>query len=121
MSSDLSLVSPAKLNLFLHITGRRSDGYHQLQTLFQLLDWGDNMHFHVNHSGKVTLRSQGLDIPDEENLVLRAAQLLQRDDWGAEITLEKQVGVQAEFPRVCRTLIDRRPVDLNRGCRENAF
>jgi 4-diphosphocytidyl-2-C-methyl-D-erythritol kinase len=91
MSSDLSLVSPAKLNLFLHITGRRSDGYHQLQTLFQLLDWGDNMHFHVNHSGNVTLRSQGLDIPDEENLVLRAAQLLQRDDWGAEITLEKQI------------------------------
>ena len=91
MPSDLSLVSPAKLNLFLHITGRRSDGYHQLQTLFQLLDWGDKMHFHVNHSGKVTLRSPGLDISDEENLVLRAAQLLQRDDWGAEITLEKQI------------------------------
>ncbi|MCP4842191.1 MAG: 4-(cytidine 5'-diphospho)-2-C-methyl-D-erythritol kinase, partial [Halieaceae bacterium] len=41
MSRSFSLLSPAKLNLFLHITGRRPDGYHELQTLFQLLDWGD--------------------------------------------------------------------------------
>ena len=53
--SSLTLLSPAKLNLFLHITGRRLDGYHTLQTAFQLLDWGDEMHFSVNKSGKIKL------------------------------------------------------------------
>ena len=43
MSSSLAVLAPAKLNLFLHITGRRPDGYHELQTLFQLLDWGDQL------------------------------------------------------------------------------
>ncbi|MDH4020394.1 MAG: 4-(cytidine 5'-diphospho)-2-C-methyl-D-erythritol kinase, partial [Xanthomonadales bacterium] len=45
--------APAKLNLFLHITGRRPDGYHQLQTLFQILDWGDELRFVVNDSGQI--------------------------------------------------------------------
>ena len=46
MPATITLLSPAKLNLFLHITGRREDGYHDLQTLFQLLDWGDSLQFH---------------------------------------------------------------------------
>ena len=54
MLPTLTLPAPAKLNLFLHVTGRRADGYHQLQTLFQLLDWGDRLHFSANSSGLVT-------------------------------------------------------------------
>ena len=51
----LSLLAPAKLNLFLHITGRRPDGYHNLQTLFQLLDYGDQLHLQARNDGELTL------------------------------------------------------------------
>ena len=60
MNASLSLLSPAKLNLFLHVTGRRADGYHTLQTLFQLLDWGDHMEFEATGDGKITLTSERL-------------------------------------------------------------
>tara|TARA_R110001592_G_scaffold363371_1_gene685715 strand:+ start:335724 stop:336554 length:831 start_codon:yes stop_codon:yes gene_type:complete len=89
MHPTLTLLSPAKLNLFLHITGRREDGYHNLQTLFQLLDWGDLLSFTANHSGEITL--QGMAIPAAENLIYRAAMLLQRGDLGADITVQKRV------------------------------
>ena len=91
MHTTLSLLSPAKLNLFLHITGRRDDGYHQLQTLFQLLDWGDQLHFMPSDSGAITLDGCDLDIPLEENLIFRAARLLQRGTLGARITLDKKI------------------------------
>lgn len=87
----LSLLSPAKLNLFLHITGRRANGYHELQTLFQLLDWGDWLHFTPNHSGLITLSGSDLGIPMEDNLIVRAARLLQQGDLGVEIELEKRI------------------------------
>lgn len=75
----LKLPAPAKLNLFLHITGRRSDGYHELQTLFQLLDQGDELEFSTLPEGPVTLecQDQTLGNPDD-NLVIRAARLLQQ-------------------------------------------
>jgi len=91
MPPDLTLLSPAKLNLFLHITGRRADGYHLLQTLFQLLDWGDELCFTANHSGLVTLDAPGLDLPPGDNLVTRAAALLRRGSLGAHITLLKRI------------------------------
>jgi 4-diphosphocytidyl-2-C-methyl-D-erythritol kinase len=91
MRTALSLLSPAKLNLFLHITGRRPDGYHQLQTLFQLLDWGDQLHFSTNNSGTINLDSADLDIPVEENLIVRAARLLQTGQLGVDITLDKHI------------------------------
>jgi len=91
MSATLSVLSPAKLNLFLHITGRRPDGYHELQTLFQLLDWGDRLSFSTNSSGTVTLDSDDDTIPLEENLVVRAARLLQRDSLGVHIRLRKTI------------------------------
>lgn len=90
-TTTLSLLSPAKLNLFLHITGRRPDGYHNLQTLFQLLDWGDTLHFCVNDSGVITLADSELDIPAQDNLIVRAAHLLQRGALGAHITLHKRI------------------------------
>ncbi len=93
MSRSLTLPAPAKLNLFLHITGRRSDGYHELQTLFQLLDWGDRLEFAEAPAGELTLSCEGtgLDIPADENIVMRAARLLQPPDRGARIRLHKHI------------------------------
>ncbi len=91
MTGCLRLLSPAKLNLFLHITGRRPDGYHELQTLFQLLDWGDCLEFTANRSGEITLAGCDLDIPFESNLIVRAARLLQRGSLGVDIAVDKHI------------------------------
>ena len=90
----LSLLAPAKLNLFLHITGRRPDGYHNLQTLFQLLDYGDQLDFQIDDSGAVDVFPSLTNVPPEENLVLRAATLLQQTTGctqGAKIHLNKRL------------------------------
>ena len=80
----IELVSPAKLNLFLLITGRRADGYHELQTLFQLLDYGDLMRFSARTDGKTKLITPFENVEPENNLIVRAARLLARalDDRG---------------------------------------
>jgi len=94
-SPTLTCVSPAKLNLFLHITGRRADGYHTLQTAFQLLDWGDTMQFTVRDDDQIQLSIPYLGIADEENLITRAARLLQatlpKHTPGADITVSKHI------------------------------
>ena len=100
MQVTLTLLSPAKLNLFLHITGRREDGYHDLQTLFQLLDWGDSLRFTANSSGEITLRGMNLDIPATENLIYRAARLLQRGDLGVDIAVQKCIPAGAGNSRL---------------------
>lgn len=77
MTDTLTLPSPAKLNLFLHITGRRADGYHELQTLFQFLDYGDDLHFTSvpgEHGARLAHSLPG--VPDADNLILKAAALL---------------------------------------------
>lgn len=75
----LSALAPAKLNLFLHVTGQRDDGYHQLQTLFQLLEWGDEMLFESAGRGEdVALLSSLGGVKPEDNLILRAANLLKK-------------------------------------------
>ena len=71
-----TLPSPAKLNLFLHITGRRPDGYHELQTLFQFLNYGDDITFTPHAEPGVHLAESLPDVPDEQNLLLRAANAL---------------------------------------------
>ncbi len=76
MNPTLSLLSPAKLNLFLHITGRRSDGYHQLQTLFQLLDYGDQLDFELIDDDLILLEPTLPGVKLEDNLIVRAAQSL---------------------------------------------
>lgn len=86
--------APAKLNLFLHITGRRNDGYHLLQTAFQFLDWSDKLRFEPNNSGTLSLHSPQMDIAAENNLVLRAAQTLKQYtgcESGADIVLDKKL------------------------------
>ncbi len=95
----LSLLAPAKLNLFLHITGRRSNGYHDLQTLFQLLDYGDRLQFSTTDSGIVALHttagSRYPHVPMDNNLILQAVQALQpmapADAPGLDIVLDKQI------------------------------
>jgi len=69
--------SPAKLNLFLYITGRREDGYHNLQTLFQFLDYGDTIIIEPRNDGQICLSTPVEGVADEENLIVRAARLLQ--------------------------------------------
>ncbi|MCP2004270.1 UNVERIFIED_ORG: 4-diphosphocytidyl-2-C-methyl-D-erythritol kinase [Buttiauxella agrestis ATCC 33320] len=92
--------SPAKLNLFLYITGRRADGYHNLQTLFQFLDYGDTLSIEPTNDGQIRLATPIEGVPDEENLIVRAARLLQDtallmgtlpQGAGAEISVEKRL------------------------------
>jgi 4-diphosphocytidyl-2-C-methyl-D-erythritol kinase len=91
MNGQLTLPSPAKLNLFLHILGRRADGYHELQTLFQILEWGDTLSFEATNNGKLKLSGDQVDASFDDNLIIRAARLLQRDDLGANISLVKRI------------------------------
>ncbi|USD64644.1 4-(cytidine 5'-diphospho)-2-C-methyl-D-erythritol kinase [Vibrio sp. SCSIO 43136] len=84
--------SPAKLNLFLYITGRRDNGYHDLQTLFQFIDYGDELHIQANHSGEITLSPAIEGVPLEDNLIWKAATALQQKTncpLGAHIELDK--------------------------------
>jgi len=91
--------APAKLNLFLHILGRRSDGYHQLQTLFQLLDKGDTLQFESLSGGELQLEvssnTTGHRLPVENNLILKAARLLRTragtPTLGARISVDKRI------------------------------
>ena len=90
----LSWPAPAKLNLFLAIVGRRADGYHLLQTVFQILDWGDTIRIRPRSDGQI-VRIGGLDsVAPEKDLAIRAAQLL-RDHagktLGADIDVEKRI------------------------------
>jgi 4-diphosphocytidyl-2-C-methyl-D-erythritol kinase len=92
--NTLRLPAPAKLNLMLHITGRREDGYHQLQTVFQLLEVGDSLTISTNHSGELRLSCPALPMPQQQNLAWRAARLLQQhsgSSLGADITLDKRL------------------------------
>lgn len=84
--------SPAKLNLFLYINGKRADGYHELQTLFQFLDFGDWLEIDVQDSAEIRLTPEIPGVPLEQNLIYRAARLLQQATGcrqGAKIHLDK--------------------------------
>jgi 4-diphosphocytidyl-2-C-methyl-D-erythritol kinase len=86
--------APAKINLFLHVVGRRSDGYHLLQTLFRLLDHGDSLRFSPRDDGVVSLVRPLPGVPSETDLTVRAARLLQAETGcqaGVEISVEKRL------------------------------
>ncbi|MFB2659786.1 4-(cytidine 5'-diphospho)-2-C-methyl-D-erythritol kinase [Shewanella mangrovisoli] len=97
MSNEISRnwPAPAKLNLFLHINGRRADGYHELQTLFQFIDCCDLLDFRVTQTPELILHSNmSAVVADSDNLILRAAKSLQQATGypgGAEIWLEKRL------------------------------
>ena len=88
----IETLSPAKLNLFLHVTGRRPNGYHELQTAFQLLDWGDWMRFEVTDTPGIELNPPVAGVPNEYNLISRAASSLALPkDCGVAISIEKVI------------------------------
>ena len=84
-------LAPAKLNLFLHITGRRPDGYHALQTVFQLLDWGDRLHFSRRDDGVIARKTDVPGVPEADDLVVRAARLLQ-STTGSPLGVDIEIG-----------------------------
>ena len=93
-SKTLTLPAPAKLNLFLHITGRRTDGYHLLQTLFQILDTGDEIQFSANQTGAIQLSCNDPSLEGKDNLICRAALALKTfaaPTAGVEIFLQKNL------------------------------
>jgi 4-diphosphocytidyl-2-C-methyl-D-erythritol kinase len=101
--------APAKLNLFLHIVGRRTDGYHLLQTVFQLLDWGDEVRLRVRRDGQVLRSGTGFQATFEQDLCLRAALALKQlvgSPLGADIGLVKHIPGAADLAAEART---RRP------------
>ena len=101
MKAIYDVPAPAKLNLFLHITGRRTDGYHLLQSVFMLIDWCDTLHFELRADGKISRSDIGAvdsDILPTEDLTVRAAKALQQacgTSLGAHISLEKCIPSQA--------------------------
>ncbi len=92
----IKLPAPAKLNLFLHITGRRADGYHLLQTVFQMLDYADEIELICRDDGIISRLNDNQDIPIESDLCLRASKLLQRRcgaKLGVDIKLTKNLPI----------------------------
>ena len=92
MNASLTCLAPAKLNLFLHVVGRRADGYHLLQTAFRLLDWGDTLRFRRRDDGDIVRMSVVPGVPPEDDLVGRAARRLQAEagvSCGVDIWVDK--------------------------------
>jgi 4-diphosphocytidyl-2-C-methyl-D-erythritol kinase len=86
--------APAKINLFLHVVGRRADGNHLLQTLFRFLDYGDSLRFFLRDDDKIALVTTLLGVSPEDDLCVRAARLLQMETGckrGVDIVLEKRL------------------------------
>jgi hypothetical protein len=97
MKSLHDVPAPAKLNLFLHINGRRPDGYHLLQSVFMLIDWCDTLHFEKRSGGGISREDLTVALPDND-LITRAARLLQTHTGcadGVHIAVEKQIPAQA--------------------------
>jgi len=97
--------APAKLNLMLHITGQREDGYHELQTVFQFIDFSDEMRFELRDDDKIVRHSANFDVPESEDISIRAAELLRREfllkkpstqnHFGVDVFLEKKIPMGA--------------------------
>jgi len=96
--SVVTLPAPAKLNLFLHVTGRRQDGYHDIQTIFQLIDLADELRFELIQSAEILRSGDDYGINESDDLVFRAAKLLQLATGtrqGARIAVRKHIPVGA--------------------------
>ena len=93
--------APAKLNLFLQIVGQREDGYHQLQTVFQLLEWGDSVHLRVRRDGRISrIGGDTAAIPDADDLLIKAAKKLKiaaNSPLGADLFVDKRIPIGGGF------------------------
>jgi len=97
--------APAKLNLMLHITGRREDGYHELQTIFQFIDFSDELEFKLRSDNRIIRHCENFDVPENEDIIIRAASLLRenflqknssdKSIFGVDITLKKNIPMGA--------------------------
>ena len=97
MRALYDIPAPAKLNLFLHITGRRADGYHLLQSAFMLIDWCDTLHFERRADGRISREDLGVPLP-QDDLIVRAARALQAAGdarHGVHIAVQKRIPAQA--------------------------
>lgn len=97
MKSLYDIAAPAKLNLFLHITGRRNDGYHLLQSVFMLIDWCDTLHFELRPDGQISREDLTTPLPADD-LIVRAAHALRcatGTGQGVHIGIEKSIPAQA--------------------------
>ncbi|MGB7192632.1 MAG: 4-(cytidine 5'-diphospho)-2-C-methyl-D-erythritol kinase [Collimonas pratensis] len=95
--------APAKLNLFLHVTGRRPDGYHLLQTVFQLVDFNDLLHFELRDDDQIRRSTEIPGVPEESDLIVRAARLLQgalrqKNSALAGTPLGANIGIEKNLP-----------------------
>ena len=98
MQAIYDVPAPAKLNLFLHVTGRRADGYHLLQSVFMLIDWHDCLHFELRSDGKISRADTGSLALPAEDLCVRAARALQTraaTAKGVHIVLDKRIPSEA--------------------------
>ncbi|OGT95081.1 MAG: 4-(cytidine 5'-diphospho)-2-C-methyl-D-erythritol kinase, partial [Gammaproteobacteria bacterium RIFOXYB2_FULL_38_6] len=98
LMKPLTLLAPAKLNLFLHVVGQREDGYHELQTIFQLINLYDELTFVLREDDQIFIVSKRCDIEKENNLIYKAYQLLQTHTKklsGVEIHLNKKIPIGA--------------------------
>ncbi|MDO8293829.1 MAG: 4-(cytidine 5'-diphospho)-2-C-methyl-D-erythritol kinase [Gallionella sp.] len=96
MTQTISCPAPAKLNLFLHVVGRRPDGYHLLQTLFRFIDLHDTLHFTLRKDGAVRRTNDIEGVVEEQDLCVRAARLLQSETGcalGVDIAVEKHIPI----------------------------
>ncbi|MDJ0832160.1 MAG: 4-(cytidine 5'-diphospho)-2-C-methyl-D-erythritol kinase [Gammaproteobacteria bacterium] len=94
MTNSLRLLSPAKVNLMLHITGRRDDGYHELQTVFRLIGLYDQLTFTIREDSEITRNSANSAVAEADDLTVKAAKLLQRQyevAQGVDIQIDKQI------------------------------
>ena len=97
MRALYDIAAPAKLNLFLHITGKRADGYHLLQSVFALIDWCDTLHFELRNDGAISREDLGTPLPAQD-LIVRAAKALQSVSatrQGVHIAVDKKIPAQA--------------------------
>jgi 4-diphosphocytidyl-2-C-methyl-D-erythritol kinase len=97
MKALYDVSAPAKLNLFLHITGRRADGYHLLQSVFMLVDWCDRLHFESRADGQITREDLSTALP-QDDLIVRAAKALQTATGcaqGVHVSIEKSIPAEA--------------------------
>ena len=94
MQDFIEFPSPAKLNLFLHIVGQRENGYHELESIFQFLDFGDTLAIHPTTNSEISLLTPIPGVRNKDNLIVKAAELLQKASgtkMGAEIKLTKRL------------------------------
>ncbi|MEN9455210.1 MAG: 4-(cytidine 5'-diphospho)-2-C-methyl-D-erythritol kinase [Neisseriaceae bacterium] len=94
MLTHLTCPAPAKLNLFLHVTGRRADGYHLLQTVFRFIDFADTLHFGLRTDAEIRHLNPLPGVPADSDLTVRAARLLQAEtgcSFGVDIRIDKHL------------------------------